>query len=191
MQLVIMSLSNFDIISVLGEGSFAKVYLVSRKDRRTSNERNRFALKEINKQTINERNILSYVAQEIYIQSQAQHPNIVKLLEFFHDDFNVYIVMEYMHKSLFDELAQQKYNYLPEKRTAVIMLSLGKALTFLHEHDIIHRDIKPENLLLDSNGMVKLSDFGIAAFAPKGTKRRTFCGSGPYVAPESKFHYFD
>lgn len=185
-----MSVADFDFIRVLGEGAFAKVFLVSRKSSSTSNDGNKYALKEINKQSINERDTLTYVANEIVIQTQAQHPNIVKCHEFFHDDFNVYLVMEYMNKSLLDEMAQQKYNHLPEKRTAFIMLSLSSALTFLHERGIIHRDIKPENLLLDRNGTVKLSDFGIAAYSPDRKTRRTVCGTSHYVAPESKYQNF-
>lgn len=177
-------MDDFDLVCVLGEGGFGKVYLVRGKDENPEFKGIQFALKAISKQKIDEYDMVPYVEQEIGIQSKSQHPNIVRCFDFFYDTNNVYMVLEHMERSLLEELKQQKHKFLSEKRTAAVMHSLAKALEFLHKNGIIHRDVKPENVLLDNNGTAKLSDFGVAT-RTLGTRRRTICGSINYMAPES------
>ena len=94
---------------------------------------------------------------------------------------NVYLVLEYADRgSLFYEIRRQKK--LTEDKARIYFRQVCEGVQYLHENDIIHRDIKPENILLDSNGSVKICDFGWCA---KGTETRTtFCGTLDYMAPE-------
>lgn len=178
--------SQFKVISFLGEGAFGQVCLV--EDKQNKSEDNKFALKVLEKKLIKANYSEEYVRREIEIQSHLIHRTIVRCFGYFHDEVNVYIVLEHLERSIYDELQRQPYNRFTEKRSARIMWYVADALSFLHERDVLHRDIKPANLLLHRDGTVKLGDFGLAVIL-RGEKRRTICGSVPYLAPESNYLY--
>lgn len=123
---------------------------------------------------------------EIVALRKLNHPNIAKIYSVFCVADELCIVMEYIRgKRMIDEL-KQKGNF-SEKKVAIIARQLLLTLGYIHEKNIIHRDLKPENLLInheDDNLVVKLVDFGLAAFI--GVKYQGFkkCGTASFIAPE-------
>lgn len=182
------NLDCFELISFLGRGTFGEVYLVHNKQTDLSTEINQYALKVLNKKQIHAAQLEDWVRREIEIQSHLRHPNIVRCFGFFHDPHSIYLVLEFMETSIYDELRRQPYKRFSEKNAAAIIWYASDALAYLHERNVIHRDIKPANLLLHRSGTVKLADFGLAIHTPHD-KRRTICGSEAYMAPESKYFH--
>ncbi len=116
------------------------------------------------------------------------HPNIVKLYEFFGDSKYYYLVTEFVEGGeLFDELQRRKV--FSEQTAANIMRQLLSAIVYCHERKIAHRDLKPENILIESSSAndrmnIKVIDFGTAeAFSPNSKLRQTM-GTPYYIAPE-------
>lgn len=132
------------------------------------------------------KNVENIVRHEIEIQSQFQHPNILRLYGHFQDQTRIYMVLEYAPGGdLYEELENQPNKRFDENRTARYILSLIEALIYLHERDVVHRDIKPENLLLCRGGILKLADFGWAIQRPNSSHKGIY-GTPPYVPIESK-----
>ncbi|EIE77628.1 hypothetical protein RO3G_02332 [Rhizopus delemar RA 99-880] len=105
-----------------------------------------------------------------------KHPNILRLFGFFHDENNVYLILEYAAKGELFYLIQRQGRF-EESLAAKYMAQMTQALIYLHSRSIIHRDIKPENLLLDGQGNLKIGDFGC-------NRRSTLCGTLDYLPPE-------
>ena len=104
------------------------------------------AMKVIKKETSTSE-YLSSLLSEIEILKQLDHPNIVKIYEFYQDKYNFYLITEYIEGGeLFDKIVKNKY--LKEDKAMKIMKQLLSAVTYCHKKKIVHRDLKPENLLL-------------------------------------------
>ncbi|EMP29685.1 Serine/threonine-protein kinase 12 [Chelonia mydas] len=115
-------------------------------------------------------------------QPTPQHPNILRLYNYFHDKKRVYLILEYAPRGeLYKEL--QKCRQFNEQKTATLMEELADALIYCHAKKVIHRDIKPENLLMGLKGELKIADFGWSVHAPS-LRRRTMCGTLDYLPPE-------
>ena len=125
-----------------------------------------------------------YLKNEIKIQKRLTHPHIIRLYEYFQDEQNIYLVMEYAENgSLFFYIRKKmKLNKLTERESFVFFFQTCIGIDYLHKNSIIHRDLKPENLLLDKRGNIKLCDFGWSA--KEQDVRNTFCGTLDYMAPE-------
>lgn len=170
------NLSDFEIGRKLGRGKFGRVFCV--KEKQTGYI---CALKCMNKTELVEYRVENQFQREIEIQSNLLHPNILRLYGYFHDAKRVYLIVEYavkgeLYKHLqaagrFDEVKASKYIY-----------QMADALQYLHKKNIIHRDIKPENILVDSNGDIKISDFGWSVHS--ASRRATMCGTLDYLPPE-------
>lgn len=114
----------------------------------------------------------------------SRHPNILRLYGYFYDDKRVYLILEYAAKGeLYKEMQRQRDGHFSERRSAVYISQLCKALVQCHAKHVIHRDIKPENLLIGSDGGLKLADFGWSVHAPS-VRRQTLCGTLDYLPPE-------
>lgn len=110
------------------------------------------------------------------------HPHVIKLLHYFEDKENVYLILQYAENgSLFRYL--KKKGHFKEEEAFVYFFQTCLGIDYLHKNGIIHRDLKPENLLLDKHGNIKLCDFGWSAEG-QSNKRTTFCGTIDYMAPE-------
>jgi len=110
------------------------------------------------------------------------HPHVIKLLHYFEDKENVYLILQYAENgSLFRYL--KKKSRFKEEEAFVYFFQTCLGIDYLHKNGIIHRDLKPENLLLDKHGNIKLCDFGWSAEG-QSNKRTTFCGTIDYMAPE-------
>lgn len=115
----------------------------------------------LNKKELAKKDYFSYVKLEKQIMIDFQHPFILKLYSSFQCKNYLYLLLEYAHGgTLFHHLKKRK-RFL-EKEVRFYACEIICALEFLHKNDIIYRDLKPENVLLQSNGHVKLADFGLA-----------------------------
>lgn len=162
---------------MLGDGNFARVYhCVSRK----SGEE--YALKIIDKDKCKGKEQM--IANEVAILRRVQHPNVVRLVEEFDVDSELYLVMELVKGGdLFDAIAA--VSKFSEREASRLVGDLASGLSHLHALRVVHRDIKPENLLVGVGGVLKLADFGLATELPRdGSLLSTVCGTPTYVAPE-------
>ncbi|XP_032868511.1 cGMP-dependent protein kinase 2-like isoform X1 [Amblyraja radiata] len=169
---------NFDIITTLGMGGFGRVDLVKLKDEDTT-----FALKCIKKKHVVDTRQQEHVYSEKNILLQTKCQFIVRLYRTFRDSKYVYLLMEVcLGGELWTVLRDMCFFEEPTARFCVGCVV--EAFDYLHNRGIIYRDLKPENLLLDSDGYVKMADFGFAKRIGLGKKTWTFCGTPEYVAPE-------
>lgn len=175
-----MSVADFDLLKVLGKGSFGKVMLVKRKGKL-------FALKSLQKAKLVQRNQLHHTATERVVLQTLLNPFLVHLQYAFQTKDKLYMVLDYVGGGeLFFWLKKEKR--FSEERCALYCAEISTALACMHSADIVYRDLKPENILLDSQGHLKLTDFGLAKGGvcsmdgSRGTK--TFCGTPEYLAPE-------
>ena len=113
-------------------------------------------------------------------------PFIVNIKSAFQDETKLYIVSEFLQGGdLFFHLHEKRYTVFPEIKARFYIMELVIALDFLHQNNMIYRDLKPENILLDSQGHVKLTDFGLSKiFENEDDKAYTVCGTPQYLAPE-------
>jgi len=124
---------------------------------------------------------------ELSVHKTMQHPNVVRFVEVFEDDDNIYMILELCHnKSLMDMLRRRKRFTEPETRFFILQL-LG-ALKYMHGKRVIHRDLKLGNIFLDANMNIKIGDFGLAALlVDENERKKTICGTPNYIAPEVLF----
>lgn len=175
-------ISDFEILQLLGTGSFGKVYLCKHLETSAI-----YAIKAISKTDKNNDLGAPYFRREIEIMYKLSHPNIVRLFGHFEDDEACYFVMEYIPKgNLFTLLSKQKTKSFESAKVAKFMKDLISAVYYIHHLSppIIHRDIKPENLLIAEDGSLKLTDFGWSNYLDYFQTRSTFCGTPLYLAPE-------
>eukprot|EP00824_Muranothrix_gubernata_P023834 TRINITY_DN6645_c0_g1_i2.p1 TRINITY_DN6645_c0_g1~~TRINITY_DN6645_c0_g1_i2.p1 ORF type:complete len:445 (-),score=105.48 TRINITY_DN6645_c0_g1_i2:16-1350(-) len=182
-----MKLEDFELGNVLGEGSYATVFYAIKKD--TNQE---FAIKRLAKQQLITLNKMQTVVTEKNVMLQLDHHNIVKLLGTFSDADFLYMVLEFVGGG---EVFQQikltgalKYEVAQFYAAEVV-----NALEYLHSKGIVHRDLKPENLLVNTDGHIKMTDFGTAKLMREGEiggvgAKGTFCGTAEYVSPEMLNH---
>ncbi|XP_065082860.1 ribosomal protein S6 kinase 2 beta-like isoform X1 [Ochlerotatus camptorhynchus] len=172
--------SQFELLKVLGEGSFGKVFLVRKivgKDAGTL-----YAMKVLKKATLkvkdrvrstNERNILADVGNAF----------IVKLHYAFQTPGKLYLILDFLRGGdLFTRLSKEVM--FTEEDVKFYLAELALALNHLHSLGIIYRDLKPENILLDQDGHIALTDFGLSKQPLDGSKTYSFCGTVEYMAPE-------
>lgn len=162
----------------LGRGSSASVYLGHHKLRRFDVAVKKFELSSNNKR------IERRAWREIQILQNIQHPNIIKMYDYYHDKNknNIYIFLEYCPRGSIKTFLG-KGGYLDEKYVNRLMRQFISGLKYLFSLGIYHRDIKPDNLLLSENYNLKISDFGLATLNNSGKFHR-LCGSPLYMAPE-------
>jgi len=163
----------------IGRGGFS---VVVEATSRANGEK--YAVKIVEKSVIQED--IKLLKREIDIMKQVEHENILKLIEIYEDEDNVYIVMELVDGSeLFDRIVDK--GYYSEKSTVHIIKQILHAVKYLHEKGIAHRDLKPENLLCSGSGSretVKIADFGLSKIFSENEDLVTSCGTPGYVAPE-------
>ncbi|KAL3741688.1 hypothetical protein ACJRO7_017197 [Eucalyptus globulus] len=173
-------LGRFEVGKLLGHGTFAKVYYA-----RNVESGEGVAIKVIDKEKILKGGLIAHIKREISILRRVRHPNIVQLFEVMATKAKIYFVMEYVRGGeLFNKVAKGR---LREEVARKYFQQLISAVSFCHARGVYHRDLKPENLLLDEDGNLKVSDFGLSAVSDQIRQDglfHTFCGTPAYVAPE-------
>ncbi|XP_051157218.1 serine/threonine-protein kinase fused [Leptopilina boulardi] len=170
-------MEKYEVLCQIGEGSFGQVY----KAKKRANG-DIVAFKVIRKRGRSEKELKS-LRQECEIQRHLHHPNIVQMLDSFETDNQIVVVTEYADKDLYEIIG--KTGRLSEERAQVIACDLVSALYYLHSNRVLHRDLKPQNVLLETNGVAKLCDFGFARSMSTGTHVLTSIKGTPlYMAPE-------
>lgn len=161
-------------IKVLGKGSFGEVVLC--RDKITGQE---CAVKVISKASMKKGSSTTSLLREIELLKELDHPNIMKLYEFFEDSGYYYLVGEvYTGGELFDKIAKQKrLDIYDAARTIKQVLS---GINYMHRNSIVHRDLKPENLLLENSSpdaLIKIIDFGLSTHFQVATKMKDKIGT--------------
>lgn len=172
------SMSQFNIISVIGRGAFGKVLLVQKKD---SGEY--YALKTVKKEKLLESRQIHTILAEREILGKVRHKFIVNLLFAFQTASKFYIGMEYETGGDLCGLMTRQGS-LPIEDVRIYTAEIALALEYLHSMNIIFRDVKPDNILITRDGHLKLSDFGLSKDLTEVGSTSTFCGTLEYMAPE-------
>merc|ERR1712141_733003 len=150
-----LGVDDFDPIKVIGRGAFGEVRLVQKID--TGHV---YAMKILRKTDMVAKEQLAHVRAERDILVEADHTWVVKMYYSFQDPVNLYLIMEFLPGGDMMTLLMKK-DTLSEECSQFYVMETALAIDYIHNLGFIHRDIKPDNLLLDANGHIKLSDFGL------------------------------
>ncbi|KAF6115925.1 ribosomal protein S6 kinase A2 [Phyllostomus discolor] len=173
--------SQFELLKVLGQGSYGKVFLVRKVAGPDAGQL--YAMKVLKKATLKVRDrVRSKMERDIL--AEVNHPFIVKLHYAFQTEGKLYLILDFLRGGdLFTRLSKEVM--FTEEDVKFYLAELALALDHLHGLGIIYRDLKPENILLDEEGHVKITDFGLSKEAVDHDKRAySFCGTIEYMAPE-------
>lgn len=170
----------YEILKILGEGGMANVYLAQD----TILER-KVAVKVLRGDLASDEKFVRRFQREALAASSLNHPNVVQMYDVGEDDGNFYIVMEYIEGRTLKQLIKKR-GKLTFSEVVDIMLQLTEGMSHAHDAYIIHRDIKPQNVLILDNGLVKITDFGIAMALNSSqlTQTNSVMGSVHYLPPE-------
>ncbi|KAL6718788.1 hypothetical protein ACLMJK_003022 [Lecanora helva] len=177
-----MQATDFDTLRCLGKGTYGTVLLVKQSGTGRLYAQKQFrkasltVRKQLVEQTKTERSIL---------ESINRHPFVVKLYYAFQDHEKLYLILEYAQGGeLFERMRTERM--FPEETAAFYMAEMALALEHLHQNvGVVYRDLKPENCLLDAEGHLLLTDFGLSKEAVDGEHRcRSMTGTVEYMAPE-------
>ena len=170
----------YEIIKSIGEGGMANVYLAQDTilDRKV-------AIKVLRGDLANDEKFIRRFQREALSASSLSHPNIVEMYDVGEDNGSHYIVMEYIEGKTLKQLLKKRGN-LTVSETVDIMLQLTDGISHAHDSYIIHRDLKPQNIMIQEDGKIKITDFGIAMAlnSTQLTQTNSVMGSVHYLPPE-------
>ncbi|NP_001315860.1 CBL-interacting serine/threonine-protein kinase 9-like [Malus domestica] len=175
-------LGKYELGKTLGEGTFAKVKFAKNMETGQC-----VAIKIVHREQVLRNKMIEHIKREISTMKLIKHPNVTQMFEVMASKTKIYIVLEFVDGGeLFDEIA--KNGRLKEDEARRYFQQLINAVDYCHSRGVYHRDLKPENLLLDSYGVLKISDFGLSTFEQQVREDgllHTACGTPNYVAPEA------
>ena len=188
------TIHEYESLSIIGRGAFGEVHVC--REIKTGNI---YAIKKIKKETLIKKNQIIHIRSEQLFMSKVKSPWIVDLKASFQEGDYLYLVMEFLPGGDLMSLLIKK-DILTEDEARFYIAELILAVDSIHKLDCIHRDIKPDNVLIDKNGHIKLSDFGLAKVSDKlyenykyenfnknkltHKKNYSCVGTAYYVAPE-------
>uniref|UniRef100_A0A8C6YJK8 non-specific serine/threonine protein kinase n=2 Tax=Elapinae TaxID=42168 RepID=A0A8C6YJK8_NAJNA len=173
------TMSDFDYLKLLGKGTFGKVILV--REKATGRY---YAMKILRKKVIIAKDEVAHTVTESRVLQNTRHPFLTALKYAFQTNDRLCFVMEYANGGeLFFHLSRERV--FTEERARFYGAEIVSALEYLHSRDVVYRDIKLENLMLDKDGHIKITDFGLCKEGVSdGATMKTFCGTPEYLAPE-------
>ncbi len=173
--------NKYKIIKKIASGGMADVFLGIDT---SSEKEKKFAVKILHEKYNKDKNFVSRFKREAEILSKLSSPNIVSVYDWGSLENFYYIVMDYVNGKTLKEIIETKGNI--DVETAVdYLIQICNALKIAHLNGLIHRDIKPQNIMVDENGVIKITDFGIAKFTAEDvTKTINIIGSAHYISPE-------
>ena len=177
-----MSISDFEILSKLGEGSFSGVFKVIRKS-----DNQIYALKQVKLRTLKQKEKENSL-NEVRILASFNHPNIIAYKEAFIDEptNTLCIVMEIAeHGDLLKKITENKKTgtFFPEEEIWQALVQITQGLKSLHDKNILHRDLKGANIFISKEGIMKLGDLNVSKVNKKGLAY-TQTGTPYYASPE-------
>ncbi|XP_055736598.1 RAC-beta serine/threonine-protein kinase [Salvelinus fontinalis] len=174
-----VTMSDFDYLKLLGKGTFGKVILV--KEKATGMY---YAMKILRKEVIIAKDEVAHTVTESRVLQNTRHPFLTTLKYAFQTHDRLCFVMEYANGGeLFFHLSRDRV--FTEDRARFYGAEIVSALEYLHSQDVVYRDLKLENLMLDKDGHIKITDFGLCKEGiTDGATMKTFCGTPEYLAPE-------
>ncbi|TSK18038.1 RAC-gamma serine/threonine-protein kinase [Bagarius yarrelli] len=173
------TMNDFDYLKLLGKGTFGKVILVKEKASGTY-----YAMKILKKEVIIAKDEVAHTLTESRVLKNTRHPFLTSLKYSFQTKDRLCFVMEYVNGGeLFFHLSRERV--FSEDRTRFYGAEIVSALDYLHSAKIVYRDLKLENLMLDKDGHIKITDFGLCKEGiTDAATMKTFCGTPEYLAPE-------
>eukprot|EP00296_Roombia_truncata_P007658 JP446106.1.p1 GENE.JP446106.1~~JP446106.1.p1 ORF type:complete len:503 (-),score=136.94 JP446106.1:90-1598(-) len=174
-----VTLESFELVSVIGRGAFGKVMLVRKLDNKKL-----YAMKVMHKAKLIKQKLVNQILDENNILRIIEHPYVVGLQFAFQTETEVYLVMDYINGGdMFGQM--QKHRRFQPDAVRLYVAEMVLAFEHIHKQGIVYRDLKPENVLMDRDGHLRLTDFGLSKMKMDYTdKTHTFCGSKEYLAPE-------
>eukprot|EP00057_Strongylocentrotus_purpuratus_P019024 XP_011673498.1 PREDICTED: RAC-gamma serine/threonine-protein kinase isoform X2 [Strongylocentrotus purpuratus] len=174
-----VTMDDFELLKCLGKGTFGKVIQV--REKKTGEL---FAIKVLKKEVIVQKDEVAHTLTENRVLQKTSHPFLTSLKYSFQTSDRLCFVMEYVNGGeLFFHLSRERI--FTEERTRFYGAEIVSALSYLHAQDVIYRDLKLENLLVDEEGHIKITDFGLCKEnISYGDMTKTFCGTPEYLAPE-------
>ncbi|CAI2368652.1 unnamed protein product [Moneuplotes crassus] len=173
------SLESFNTLKVIGRGSYGKVFMVEEK---TTGKV--FAMKVLKKGAITDERGKERVLTERDIIMQIRHPYIVTLHYSFQTKKKLFFILDFLNGGdLYTHI--MNYGKFNENRARFYTAELVLAINHLHKKGIVYRDLKPQNIMLDSEGHIKLTDFGLSKADFSQDQSHTICGTIKYIAPET------
>lgn len=191
---------DFDILGIIGRGGFGEVRVV-----RLRESGQVYAMKILRKTEMARKNQFDRIRTEKDAMASVDNPFVVKLFFSFQDAANLYLVMEFLQGGDLMTILM-KYDVLTEEQTRFYIAETALAVNSVHRLNYIHRDLKPDNILLDRDGHVKLTDFGLCKvftqdfnpyqtsgpldpkavedFKQKSRRTKSVVGTPDYIAPE-------
>jgi serine/threonine protein kinase len=172
------SLEDFNILVVLGKGTFGKVFLAESKINSQL-----YAIKVIRKDILIEYNQIKNTKLEKDIMFKCQHQFLVGMEYLFMSNLRLFFVMPFVQGGELYRFFKSKKRF-KESEVKFYAVQIALALGYLHKKGIVHRDLKLENILVAQDGYLKIIDFGLAKLMDQGSVTKTYCGTPEYLAPE-------
>lgn len=186
------TLRGYIIQEVLGKGAFGTVYQVQKENSDSLYAMKELPLKEGQVPDHDMQRYVSALCEEVEIISKLEHPNIVKYYTSFVEGGHMYIIMELVQgTSLTDYISsvRGKQQRMSEEQIWSIFIQLTLALSYMHmERGVVHRDLTPSNVMVDQNGKVKITDFGLARQKNKESLMKSAVGTISFSCPEIILH---
>lgn len=179
-------LFEYDILEQIGQGSFAKVFLIRNRETNTLYAAKSYSMQKLMQRRLGEEPRDARFFAEVSILSSLNHKNCLKIIEVIKDDVTkqIYLIIPYAAKG---PLVQNYWEItpMPESEAKNVFRQLAEAIQYLHQKNIIHRDIKPDNILVHEDGTIMLCDFSISKQLSSSTEYLDDTqGTTPFKSPE-------